>query len=452
MIYANLEAPQNLGYLYHAYSMLESEAFAKLWNSYMQLAKLYFETGKVDLVDNKDMFDAVLKDFATLTPSEVYAFICSLNFLYSDANNPNYAFDYNGSIYSILAYLMARYDFSNFEDSKIIMQLLYTMEKCAIIEASANGLDDFKAEMVVLYQKFNALSPEKQNLFLQIAGDLYRKYDAIYQSYGTTEVPELGDVANQYNNLTATIKDFYTILAIIYDENTDDNTKQYYYGLLFTLSEKAIALYSDILENGSDEVVKAIYTIEYKLADGVEMTIDNAMVRVRTEFYYNMVFYTVDNTSLWVIYSGTNLRAFMIQISDVLMAYYKNQTLNDEAVISVINNFRQLTTSEKGIFYLFGMNIYYDTLLSYFEAKGVPQNLARSILQMEIGYIEYMKDNTDEGRVNYYKQCVSSAKSAYNALGEAEKTSLNSTLKDFYNFYLNEYDKEFNSNASEDAT
>ena len=445
MNYSLIEHPSSLGYLYHTYTMLESKAFAEAWVAYMEIATLYLE-GKIDLVAHADKFNNVLDKLAALTPSEVYGFISSLNFLYGESVNQKHAFDHNSTtVHSILAYLMAYYDAKNFGDSRVLMQLLYVMETCANIEAKANGLETFKAEMANLLTVYGGLSDENKLKFQDIAGDLYDKYLFIYNSYGTN-APDYGTSTDKMNELKDTIVDFYTIMGIIYNESSENSTRQYYYGLLFALAEKAGVLYTDILENGTDAAKAALYTVLYTFGDD-NMTIDNAYFIVRREFLYNVVSYSYNygteenpfQVSLWITYCEmANLRDFMVDLADILMTYYNKETIADGDLAALLAAFRTLESYERNVLYLFGINIYYDTLLNYFTTceGAATEDVAKAILQCEIGYTDYLKDPTDEGRLTYWASIMETANTAWSALSETDKAALNDLLVEFYEYYL----------------
>lgn len=449
MKYSILEHPQSFGYFYHVYTMVESKAFAQLWSSYMDLASLYLG-GKVDLVEDADKLNAVLRDIAKLTPGELFGFICSLNFLYAEPDTTKYAFDHaDDNVHSILAYLMAYYDAANFGDARVIMQLLLAAEKCAIAEAKDKGFDEFRTAMEDFLTRFGKMSPENQQKFKDIAGDLYDKYLDIYNSYGTDYTPELGEWSDKYDSLKDTVADFYTILAIITDADADNEQKQYYYPLLFTISEKATSLYYDILENGTDEAVKAICTIKHTFGEA-SLTLDNAMLGVRNEFYYNMVFTPLNygtqenplNISFWVSYSEmSDLREFMALVCDLLMAAYKNIELDASAVQTALESFRALDNNEQSTFHFFGLNYYYDTLMNFFTKDGTPEDFVRSILQAEIGYVEYMKDTTDPGRLEYFDKIMKAAAAEFDKLDPEQQNELDELLMSMYNYYLGKYEQ-----------
>ena len=445
MTYSLIEHPSSLGYLYHTYTMLESRAFSEAWAAYMEIATLYLE-GKIDLIEHADKFNNVLDKLAALTPSEVYGFISSLNFLYGESVNQKHAFNHNSNtVHSVLAYLMAYYDAKNFGDSRVLMQLLYVMETCASIEAKANGLEIFRTEMANFLAAYGGLSEENKLKFQDIAGDLYTKYLGIYNSYGTT-TPDLGESTGKFEELKNTIADFYTIMGIIYSENAENSTRQYYYGLLFALAEKAGVLYTDILENGTDAAKAALYTVEYTFGEDT-MTVDNAYFIVRREFLYNVVSYSYNygteqnpfQVSLWVTYCEmANLRAFMVDLADILMASYNNEAIAEADLAALFAAFRALESYERNTLYLFGINIYYDTLLTYFTTceGAVSEDVARAILQCEIGYTDYLKDTTDAGRLEYWASIMSGADTAWSSLSETEKAAVNDLLVEFYEYYL----------------
>ena len=449
MIYSFLEHPQSFGYFYHVYAMVESKASAQLWSSYMELASLYL-SDKVDLVEDADKLNAVLTDMAKLTPAELYGFICSLNFLYGEEDTNKYAFEYaDDTVHSILTYLMAYYDASNFGDARVIMQLLLAAEKCAVAQTKNEGFEEFRTAMDDLLTSFRDMSTEDQQKFKDIAGDLYDKYLDIYNSYGTDYTPELGQWSDKYNSLKDTIADFYTILGIVTDPDMENEQKQYYYPMFFAISEKAISLYSDILENGTDEAIKAIYTVKYTF-DETPITIDNAMIAVKSEFYYNMLFTSVNygteenpiTMSFWVSYSEMgDLREFMVFVADILMDSYEEIEIDESTIRTMIESFRALKNEEKSTFHFFGMDHYYNTLLNYFTLDGTSEELVRAILQMEIGYVEYMKDTTDSGRLEYFDKIMNTAMTEYGKLSTEQQEELNQLLTGIYNFYLEKYEE-----------
>ena len=452
LTYSLMEHPQSLGYLFHAYPMLESEKFVALWESYLDIASFYVEGKRLNLDVEKDKFDKVLADMAALTPGELYGFISSMSLLYSEADADKYAFDYKDNmVRNIFAYLMSYYDAYNFgSESRVLMQLLLVAEKCAIVEGRGTGYQAFADEMASFLTMYNNLEPEKQQKLKDIAGDLYDRYVAVYTNYAATTTPDLGESADDYAVLKDAVADFYTILEIIYNDQTDEESKQYYYPLLFAFAEKAIARYYNIVNYGTDEAVLALCTVEYDFS-GKALTLDNAMIRVKNEFYYNMAMRFQNygtqenprNISFWIAYSGLDgFRAFIADIADSLMKFCDGETLTAAEVQAIIDAYRQLEDNERAVFNLFGVDVYYDMLLDYFTSTGASDSLARAILQSEIGYVEFCKDKTDTNRLKYFTECMNKAKTEYDKLSETEKAELDPTLNAFYEYYLEKYNQQ----------
>ena len=179
------------------------------------------------------------------------------------------------------------------------------------------------------------------------------------------------------------------------------------------------------------------------------MTIGTAIARVQNEFYYNMVFRYLNygtnenpiNLSFWLAYCEmTNLRGFMVFISDVLMDYYENEEIDAATIAAVLEGFRNLEDGEKSTFYMFGMNIYYDMIFDYFVAGGTAsEELVRAFLHTEIGYVEYSTNPSDQGRVEYFDNLVKDARLKYNSLSEEEKAAIDPILKELYDYYVEKH-------------
>ncbi len=450
LTYSLVEHPQSLGYLYHAYSMLESEAFVNVMNAYVDLAALYVEGRKINIDEETEKFNAVLSRLGELSPGELYGFISAISLLYNEAEADTYAFDYkDNTVRNILAYLMSYYDAYNFGgENRVLMQLLLAAEKGASMQMREGGYEAFTTAMSTFLTTYNGMSEEDQDKLQSIAGGLYTKYVGIYTNYGATTTPDLGESTDDYNALVDSVVDFYTILEIVYDQDLDNETKQYYYPLLFTLAEKSIRLYSKVLD-GTDAAVLALSTINHTLGEK-DITLENAMIVIKGEFYSNMVLRYQNygtqenprNISFWVSYSALpDLRQFIVDISDVLMAYYNEEEIDALDIKNMTEGFRALNDVDKAVLYSFGIDIYYNTLLSYFMQTGASETLVRAILQAEIGYVEHSKDKNDADRMKYFTDRATEAKAEYNKLSPEEQENLDQLLKDIYNYYIAEYNK-----------
>jgi hypothetical protein len=326
------------------------------------------------------------------------------------------------------------------------MQFLLAIEKCASIETSSSGLEEFRTEMGEFLTKFNALSPENRDKFLGMARPLYNKYVDLYNTLGGTAIPDLGTSADKYNELKDTINDAYDVLAEIFKEGVEDSKKQYYYGLFYAVAEKAIKLHDDLLKNGTDGARKALVTVEYDFGANGTMAMDTAILKIKSEFYYRLTFMTLNlgtkdqplNVSLWLSYYALDVRGFLTNASDTMLKFFRGEKIEKREITALISAFRELDNTSKSMLYVIGIDVYYDTLLHYFS-DSVDKELARTLLQTEIGCVEYYRDTTDTGRFDYFKKIITDAQTAYNALSTSEQDALDPILKEFYEYYLGIY-------------
>ena len=449
MAFNYLEHPHALGYMYHAATMLESAAFKQLWDSYMEVAALYLE-GKMDLDEHSAKLDAVLSDLAALSPAEVYGFICSLTFRYNESRGNALVFDYTNTTANTFIYLLANYGSKNLStDARDAFRLmLASIEKYALVGIRADAMSEFKTGMAELIQKYNAMGTDDRAAFDRMMGDCYTKYVTIYNTCNRTETPsDLGASKDTYLALKETYEAFFDVLTLFNDTTVEETVRQTYYPLMLALCEKAHILYTELLESGTPEAINALYTVYYPM-NNVNLTMDQAYSMTREFFCNILVFKTItvgtaeasSQILLWVLYANSNLRPFMVEVSDLMYAHLFDQTISAELVAKIMTDFRSLNALEQNLFFMFGFQLYYDSLLSYFtEAdKGLSSTIT-SILQAEIGYVTYSMDPEDSGRVQFFKTCMEPAIEAYNALSNKDK--LPREIKELYEYYLEVYNK-----------
>ncbi|MBE6619736.1 MAG: hypothetical protein E7625_00010 [Ruminococcaceae bacterium] len=444
-----LEHPHALGYMYHSSTMLESAAYKKMWDSYIELASIYLE-GKMNVKEQSAKFDAVLKDLAALSPAEVYGFICSMTFRYNESRGNALVFDYTDTTSNTLVFLLANYGAANLSEGArdSFRLLLASIEKYALVGIRANALSEFKDGMAQLIQQYNAMSAEDRTSFDRMMGDCYNKYLTIYNTCNRTETPnDLGVSKDTYLELKDAFDSFFDVLKLFNDTTQDEKTRQTYFPLLFALCEKSHVLYTDLLEEGTPEAVNAMFSVYHPLND-VNMTLDQAYSITRDFFCNNLIFKTIamgtaenpQEVLFWLLYSDSALRPFMVKISDLMCAHVSDTYISASAVTQILSDFRAMNPLEQNLFYMFGFQLYYDSLHSHLSKDDESiASFITTVLQAEIGYVSYMMDPEDPGRVEFFTNCMTPAIEAYNALSNKDK--LPEDIKNMYNFYLEEYNK-----------
>jgi hypothetical protein len=279
-------------------------------------------------------------------------------------------------------------------------------------------------------------------------GDCYSKYVTIYNTCNRTETPDdLGVSKDTYLALKDTFNSFFDVLTLFNDTTLDEKTRQQYFPLLFAFCEKAHVLYTDLLEDGTPEAVNAMFSVYYPI-NNVNMTLDQAYSMTRDFFCNNLIFKTVGMGSaenpqqvlFWLLYSDSALRPFMVKISDLMYTQISGTYISASAVTQILADFRAMNPLEQNLFYMFGFQLYYDSLLTHLsQGDESIVSFITTVLQTEIAYVSYMMDPEDPGRIEFFTSCMTPAIDAYNALFDKDK--LPEDLKQLYNFYLAKYNE-----------
>lgn len=486
MMYSYLETPyaQALngnvyphGYLYFTMMAPDSVNFNNARESYMEIVTLYFEK-KIDIYkldDHKDMFNQLFADLAKLTPTELYAFISSVNFYYGPTGE--YVLDYSERFFSYFTLIVALYENQFISKTEVLplRQLLKAMELCAQIGAKAT-VEDFRLAMGELEAMMNGndLSQDNKDAFMAIAGECYNKYLGIAK---TLSVPtDFGGYEDMYNEFKATLSDLLEIYNYITEQGLDTEelkARNAYYLLFFALSEKANKLHAELTTNAPAEVINALYTVEYDFTGTNPSTMETMYAYLSSLFYARLMegsfpLTSTFTVSFWSAYRNyPDLRAFMSDLADPLMSYYRNETPDMDSIRDIMAKIRTINSAnEKYMLSMFGNSLYYNMLLDAFTKDNSDlKTFVTNLLQAEIFYGDYLQDPTNKGRVNIFVKGqdvtnesglvtgsvgLEAAISAYNALGTEGQNSLDQALKDMYDFYTNLRTEILNSSNSTD--
>ena len=463
MIYNYLEAPYYTdsngnvhpnGYLYFVSIAPDSKNLTNLRKAYMEIMTMYFdkELNLGELEAHKDKFAKMFDELSKLTPTELYAFISSVSFLYGASDE--FVLDYTDRIYSYFTLLSYYYESQFIENTELLpfRQLLKAMEICAQIGAKST-VEDFRLAMGELEAMMTGtdLSQADKDAFLAIAGDCYNKYLGISKTLSAPT--DFGGYESEYNELKETIKNYFVIYNRLSAENLSAEDAKYYI-LLFALSEKAVSLHEYITENAPGEVVNALYTVKYALNGTEEMTMETAFAFLSSNLYGQMLNQSISVNSgfpvtFWAVYSTSVVREFLVSLADPLMAYYNGETVTVDDVKDIMAKFRTFNVNEKTLFDRFDSvkldnnvrgSLYSDMILDVFTANNSAiKDFVKNLVQAEYMHAVYITDPTDENRITYFSSAMKSVISSYTALGTAQNT-LDNVLKEMYQFYLDVYE------------
>jgi len=426
------------GYLTHAGGMLGNESYHALWEKYLEIVSLE-KQNLLNFEEHGELIKDTFNIFASLTPSEVYGFISSLNYLYRETEGATLVLDPDKAYNKFTSILNSFYNSKFPENLKPTFKALLTaIENYAIY--SLNGeetgaKDGFNTAIETIKQTLPALSDEDAAIFNSLFGKCYNKYLGIY-SY------ETGNIAlkNKFDALYSTLSAYFELL---YTEEIPENQSDVY-TRLFALHEKAESIYSEILSSKNEGAVTALYCERYDV-QGTAITLDTAFYVSRTVFISHLVSILVDDGGeidgikplLYDVYFKTNLGEFLENASSVL----EYNSLDKDTVKSVMKSFRELGAKEKKLFYTIGALVYYENLERFFFEKFSDDENAKAfiiaIFEAEYSYFKYLENTEMAEYLDSYKERMMSAISYYALI--LDHNTRDSYLLDTYRYYTQIY-------------
>lgn len=466
------------GYYYHANILAGTENFENLWESYLELYKLYRSgelvdsDGKFIIGDHGDKFDAVMANLVKLSPSELYGFLSSLNFLYGNTNDPDLVLSkYNDESYlNVLTLLMHAYYTQELGSDVFpaFEKLMTAMESFALLGNKSTALADFKTAFADLNTLLADLSTEDRNKFDSHFDTAYKKYLEIYNVCTAADGIVLG--ANS-EKLFENLADYINKIMELYEyidgiepnEEGKKEIKSGTYALLFALYEKADAYYNEILKLGAaDPALMALYTKEYTINEKA-LTLEKAhyLVGKRYAGYMTAIALTLtseDGTSksypAYEIYLSTKLNSYLVVAADLLYAQYYNDFsgITKEYVLSVIDAFYATDMTSISFLRAFqGTDLHFNALSAYFAEtlKEDAETLAlmNKLIEAAKLHLEYAMKTTDEDAKNQFLTAMDEAIALKAAL--TNTGNFDTYLTKLYTEYLEAYNEIKNPPAEE---
>ena len=466
------------GYYYHANILAGTENFEKLWDSYLELYKLYKAgelvdaDGKFIIGNHGDKFEAVMADLLKLSPSELYGFLSSLNFLYGNTNNPDLVLSKykNESYLNVFTLLMHAYYsqelgadvFPAFE------KFMTAMESFALLGNKDTALTDFKTAFGELKALLEGYSTDNKNKFNSHFGTAYEKYLEIYNVCNSANDLVLDANSEQ---LFADLTDYINKIMELYNyiNGVEPNAegkkelKSGTYTLLFALYAKADACYNEILKLGNTEIL-ALYTKEFTI-NGKELTLEKAHYLVGKLYASYMTsialsLTTEDGTTksypAYEIYLSTKLNDYFVIAADLLYAQYYNDFtgITKDYVLAVIDAF--YAADLRGISFLRvfeGTELHFNALSAYY-AEALKEDAATLALMnklIEAGrlHLEYAMDTKNEEKMNAFLAAMDEAIAMKEALSNTG--NFDEYLTKLYAEYLEAYNEIKNPPPTEES-
>ena len=472
------------GYYYHAGIMAESQNFVDIWSSYLDLFGLYREgkladeDGKLLIEENAEKFDAIMADFTKLSPSELYGFVSSMNFLYANSREitlvlSKYEKDEEAGYLNTFSVLLNAYYSQVLDDNShdAFAKLMSAVEYYALIGHKEGALDKYVKAMTEFNSAYAALSASEVTTFDTYFYDLRTKYVDLFEANQLENGVELDDDTKAiFDEILSLIDKIYDIQAYIQElaDSGEENPelKEGTYIVLFALYEKANYYYDALVELSleNEDILNALYNNRY-VVNEKQTTLEAAFHNVGTIYwrYITGLRLTMSNNDgttasycTYDVYISTNLRSYLSGAADLLYAQYTGDysDLTYDYIIASLNAFHGLDRLAVSLCRLYeGAQLHYDAV-SAFYANTLKDDeatlaVANKIIDAARKYLDYALAN-GENRDTLKAEFIALIEEA-TALRESitDSTSFDEYLKTFYDHYVSIYTEITNPQPDE---
>ena len=430
----DLVAYGQYGYAFQMGEALGNKSVMEAWDKYLALVESYINDPGFSIEGNADEFEAAFNALAELSPAELHAFASSMNFLYDQVRGAVLVLDCKQYVYNTYMSLVASYYVQRLPENArpLFPVLMNAMENYSLQNIKDGAVDDFKTNMAELTAGVKGLSEADRKVFMELLGDCYDKYVAIY---GMVQSPDsitlTADQQKLFDELWNAMNRFDEVVAYLNDSSVSAENKNRATPLLFASYEKLESLYEQIAATDAE---LAMYVKLYS-AEGITITLDRRFFGARALFVNVMLteISTEDITTRIInIYGGDSFKAFLAAAEGIMYAEMKGAAYTGNDIAEVMACFRALSKEDKITVYSLGVNqMYYAGIERYMTAAfGEGSNeaeLAKTLIEAEIAYVmgESEKLNT----------LISKAESLYGAI--SNKDAFNKIMGDVYSFYTN---------------
>ena len=448
-----------------------SKNFQELWTSYLDLYELYRtgklsdEDGKFVVGENGPMFEAMMANLIKLSPSELYGFLSSMNFLYANSREITLVLskyekdEAAGYLNTFSVLLNAYYSQVLSEDAYPVFQkLISAVEYYALVGHKDGALDKFKTAMSEFNTAFNALSTTEQNAFDGYFEGLRPKYDGLYQTTQLQGGIELDDDAQAIvDKMASAIEKIYDIQAYIQElassGDEEAKLKDGTYIVLFALYEQANYYYNALVEASAEDadLLTALYSNPIVINEK-QTTIEAALHEVGTLYwrYITGLRLTMSNTdgtkasySTFDIYVSTNLNSYLSGAADLLYAQYSGDCsdLTVDYIITSLRAFHGIDRMGKMLLRLYdGVELSYGAISAFYQEAlkndAAMLALANKLVEAAQKYLEYSLASAEESDA-LKAEVIALVNEAIALKDDVTDTdAFNEYLAEFYNNYV----------------
>ena len=447
-IIAAYTSAQNFGFAYHAGPMLDSENFKTMWSQYYSVLQLYL-TNNLDAKAHEELISALFDTFQTMTPNEVYGFLCSLNLNYGEARGSTsvlYIDFVENFELNIFATILREYYCTYLTEGnvQIFSNLLLAIESAALFGENEETLANFVGFMEVIRNAREALTDADEIAnFEKYLGKSYYKYLDMYKRIIGEEL-EVKPSAEELALIAKLREDMAKYEEIYNYVSTLSSVTDAHYFVVFAAYAKATITYNEFMSTASDAALTVFFTEGYVLFER-NATVAKAYYlidSVSTNLLQNAVAIEKDGKFTVISHSELLYDAKMLSIyADMLDLLYftivdKTTTPDADKIAALADKIAALDEFYTMLFNKFGAApVYHAEKCAYLEQilkdDAAAAAVAKAYTDAAKKYEEYLNSYGTAEYVKAFTDAVKAAETAYNALTGDAKTA----LAEIYNYY-----------------
>lgn len=430
------------GYLYHMQGFRDSENVLALWAKYCELVKLYDNytlSAETHASEIKAMFDS----FVALSPSEVYGFLSSLNFMYGVTSHNYNVLTYGvDTSYNKFARILRDFYVPTLHEEvrPLFAELLLAIENYALVGHNDGAMNKFNEKMAAIADGIDGfVAAEAASDFNSKLGAVYAKYTAIYNlANGTAEANLTANEAELLASLKTSLDRYFALHGYMGDLNKEgEQIPDALYGIIYALFAEAEAHYDAFRAAATPEALAYLYQKTYSFNDN-SWTLEVALFnvdRTTTQMLDTRIFGSEESDIYygWDLYKDHGLEQVFAKLAPMLYYGYapENITFTASDITEFTNCVGTLSEWQYQIFTLLDVaDAYYEAIGEYFESAALSENAKTVAAKLLDAEKKYRNKNTTG-----FEAVMTEIESVYASLSAAEKAYLDDMYVRYYNLH-----------------
>lgn len=446
------------GYLALMTGALNDEAIADLWDTYLEIYAKYTTVSNQEqytafLTDNKPAMQVMFSKMTALSPSQLHAFLSSLNYLYDNTRGALPLFDYsqNGATSVFVACIVSTCMSSTPESTRIILQNMFlATEYYSLRNQNEKAHGYFTLTMETIISALADLDETDRNAFLDAYGirDWFNTYKNIYEAIIDQSKITVSEPSNaKLDELNAWLDKYDEILNVINgtDTTTDEGKMRVNlaYSLLFAVTDKIEQLKNEVV--GLDDAAFAFIAKEYSLMNGeeeVKFTLEMRYYAAKLITVRLMLANGMGNDLVFDIHNTAGVSELFAQIADMMYAEF-NGVAYEGDVKAMMALFKATTAETKNAFFMLqATQLFYGAIERYMTPQ-LPEELVetgiiKQMLDAEIYYWVYKYDTENMEALKTFRTNMEAVMATVEALDD--DSAFVAAMGDLYDFYSAEYE------------